>query len=238
MKKAPVALADKSDATAAAPGRKPMFQKEQVVRAALDLVERDGHAALSMRAIAAELGTGVATLYNYFGSLAELNDALAITLLDEIPLVDAKGPEETRSQLKALVIAYANVVERHPNFVQMVGALADQKIMRIFDSTLQAMLEAGVDIERATVTWSVLSGLAMSHTASGRRVDRVRQSDLRTKFKDLGALQMAVKTGAFKLSHDEWFAQILDLTIDRMLPELNPGTRKTAKGKTAKGKTP
>lgn len=232
MKKAPTALGGKSAAAAPAPGRKPMFQQEQVVRAALDLVERDGHEALSMRAIAAELGTGVATLYNYFSSLAELNDALAITLLDEIPLVDAKDARETRRQLKELVIAYANVVERHPNFVQMVGALADQKIMRIFDSTLQAMLDAGVDVERATVTWSVLSGLAVSHAASGRRVDRTRQSDIRTKFKDLDALQVAVKTGVFKLSHDEWFRQILDLTIDRMLPELKAKTPRTAKAKT------
>jgi len=209
-----------------------MFQKEQVARTALDLVERDGHGALSMRAIAAELGTGVATLYNYFGSLAELNDALALILLDEIPLVDAKDLRETRRQLKALVIAYANVVERHPNFVQMVGALADQKIMRIFDSTLQAMLDAGVDVERATVTWSVLSGLAVSHAATGRRVDRARQSDIRKKFKDLKALQVAVDTGVFKLSHDEWFRQILDLTIDRMLPELKAGPSRTTKGKT------
>lgn len=228
MKKAP----DKSDATVAVPGRKPMFQKEQVVRAALDLVERDGHGALSMRAIAAELGTGVATLYNYFGSLAELNDALAISLLGEIPLVEAKDLWETRRQLKALVIAYANVVERHPNFVQMVGPLADQKIMCIFDSTLQAMLDAGVDVERATVTWSVLSGLAVSHTASGRRVDRARQSDIRKKFKDLKALQMAVDTGVFKLSHNEWFRQILDLTIDRMLPELKARSPRATKGKT------
>jgi len=232
MKKTPNSPAKKPRAAPATPGRKPLFQKEQVIRIALDLVERNGHEALSMRAIAAELGTGVATLYNYFGSLAELNDALAITLLDEIPLVDTKDVRETRCQLKELVIAYANIVERHPNFVQMVGALADQKIMRIFDSTLQAMLDAGVDVERATVTWSVLSGLAVSHAASSRRVDRTRQTDMRRKFKDLKALQVAVKTGVFKLGQDEWFSQILDLTIDRMLPELKARTPRAAKAKT------
>ena len=231
MKKVPATRANKPDAAVAAPGRKPLFQKEQVVRVALDLVERDGHEALTMRGIAAELGTGVATLYNYFGSLAELNDALAIALLDDIPLVDAKDLRETRSQLKALVITYANVVKRHPNFVQMVGPLADQKIMRIFDSTLQAMLDAGVDVERATVTWSVLNGLAVSHAATNRRVDRTRQSDIRTKFKNLKALQVAVDTGVFKLSHDEWFRQILDLTIDRMLPELKAKPARATKGK-------
>ena len=230
MKKPPANPVVMPDAIAA-PGRKPMFQKEQVVQVALDLVERNGHAALSMRAIAAELGTGVATLYNYFGSLAELNDALALALLDDIPLVEAKDVRDIRRQLKELVVAYANVVQQHPNFVQMVGALADQKIMRIFDSALQAMLDAGVDVERATVTWSVLSGLAVSHAASNRRVDRARQSDIRAKFKDLKALQVAVDTGVFKLSHDEWFRQILDLTMDRMLPELNGKSSRTTKGK-------
>jgi AcrR family transcriptional regulator len=197
-----------------------MFRKEQVVRVALNLVERNGHEALSMRGIAAELGTGVATLYNYFGSLAELNDALAITLLNEIPLVDANDARETRRQLEEMVIAYANVVARHPNFVQMVGALAHQQTMRIFDSTLQAMLNAGVDVERAAVSWSVLSGLAESHATSNRRVDRVRQGGIRTKFKELDALQAVANTGVFKLSHDEWFRKALSLTIDQMLPEL------------------
>lgn len=219
MKKSSTLPAKRSE-KAATPGRKPMFRKEQVVRVALDLVERKGHEALSMRAIAAELGTGVATLYNYFGSLAELNDELASVLLDEIPLVDASGAQETRRQIKETVITYANVVARHPNFLQMVGPLADQRIMRIFDASMQAMLDAGVDIERAAISWSVMNGLAEYHAASSHRVDRVRQRDIRTRFKELGALQAVARTGVFKFSHDEWFHRTLDLTIDRMLPEL------------------
>lgn len=211
---------DKADAASAMPGRKPLFRKEQVVKAALDLVERNGHEALSMRAIAAQLGTGVATLYNYFGSLAELNDALAITLLAEIPLADANDIPETRRQLKAMVVGYAQVVARHPNFVQMVGPLADQQIMRLFDSTLRAMLNAGVDVDRAAASWSVLQGLAETHAASRRTVDRVRQSDMRTKFKDLEAVQAVAKAGIFKTGHEEWFHRVLDMAIDRMLPEL------------------
>src|SRR3546814_13393365 len=74
---------------------------------------------------------GVATLYNYFGSLAEVNDALAIVLLNEIPLFDAKNARETRRQLKEIVMAYAKVVARHPDFERMVGPLADQQILRL-----------------------------------------------------------------------------------------------------------
>ncbi|HET7299616.1 MAG TPA: TetR/AcrR family transcriptional regulator [Oleiagrimonas sp.] len=220
MKKAPLALVSSSGAASSTPGRKPKFEKEQVIRLALDLVEREGHEALSMRAVAAELGTGVATLYNYFGSQAEFNDALAVKLIDEIPLVDAEDASDIRRQLEAMVMGYANVVVRHPNFVQMVGPLAHRRTMHILDSTIQALLNVGVDVERAATSWAILSGLAESHATSNRRVDRVRQGGMRTQFKGLDALQAVVDAGIFKLSHDAWFRQALDLTIDRMLPEL------------------
>lgn len=205
---------------AAMPGRKPLFNKAQVVGAALDLVEREGHEALSMRAIAARLRTGVATLYNYFGSLADLRDAMALALLEEIPLLDATDIREVRGQLRDRLFAYAKVVARYPDFVQMIGPLADQQIMRLFDSTLRALLSAGVDVERAAVTWSILQGLAESHAASGHRADRVRQSDMRTKFRDLEALQQVAAAGVFKVGHEDWFHLVVDSVIDRMLPEL------------------
>lgn len=220
MKKARTIMADKRGAARAKPGRKPMFRSEHVIRAALDLVDRDGHEALSMRAIAAQLGTGVATLYNYFASIAELKDALAIVLLEEIPLMDTRDPRGTRRQLKETAMAYSRVAARYPDFEQMVGPLAEHQIMRLLDSALRAMLDAGVDIVRAGVSWSVLQSLAQTHATESRRLNNVRKAGTRKTFKDLDAVLTLANTGVFKTSRDEWFDQILDLTIDRMLPEL------------------
>src|SRR3546814_16542206 len=86
------------------------------------------------------MGTGVATLYNYFGSLAEVNDALAIVLLNEIPLFDAQNARETRLQLKEIVMAYAKVVARHPDFHRKVGSLADQQLLRLPDPDLRMQI--------------------------------------------------------------------------------------------------
>jgi AcrR family transcriptional regulator len=202
-------------------GRKPIFRRESVIDTALALVDEQGHEALSMRAIAAQLGAGVATLYHYFGSLAELKDAMAIALLNDIPLLDATNAAETRRQLKRMAMAYADVVARHPDFELMVGPKADQQIMRLLDSALRAMRNAGVDIERAGVSWSLLQSLAQTHAASSRRLNNARHTETRKRFKELDAVLALANTGAFKASHDEWFERILDLTIDRMLPELN-----------------
>jgi AcrR family transcriptional regulator len=226
MKKSRKTVAEGLAAGRPARGRKPIFRREHVIEAALALMDRDGHAALSMRGIAACMGTGVATLYNYFGSLAEVNDAIAIALLNEIPLLDANDTREARRQLKDRTMAYADVVARHPDFERMVGPLADQQIMRLLDSALRVMLDAGVDIERAGVSWSVLQSLAQTHAASSRRLDSAKRSDTRKKFKELDAVLTLANTGVFKASRDEWFHRVLDLTIDRMLPELKIKTSK------------
>jgi len=51
--------------------------REEVVDAALALVDREGIGALSMPALARDLGCGVMTIYGYVGSKDDLLDALA-----------------------------------------------------------------------------------------------------------------------------------------------------------------
>lgn len=46
-------------------GRPARFTHAQLQAAALRLLDREGLAGLSMRSLAAELGTGAMTLYNY-----------------------------------------------------------------------------------------------------------------------------------------------------------------------------
>ena len=218
MKKPP---ASKAEQVRAAPGRKPSFHREHVIKAALDLMDRSGHEALSMRAIATELGTGVATLYNYFESLADLNDELALTLLGGIPLLDAKAPQQVRQQLKDMVIAYAAVAERHPDINQMVGPNTFKRILQLLNSALHAMVDAGVDIERAGVMWSILQSLAQSHAMSSRGLGTVRQPEMRKMVKDLDAVMALAETGYLEASLEERFSLVLDVIFDRIAPELN-----------------
>lgn len=223
MKKARISKAGRDAAT---PGRKPSFRREHVIKAALDLMDREGHQALSMRAIAAELGTGVATLYNYFDSLADLNDALAMSLVCDIPLLQAQDARQARRQLKDMVIHYARVAERHPDFEQMVGPQTYQRILQLLDSALRVMVDAGVDIERAGIMWSILQSLGQSHAIASRRLRSVRQPEIRKMVRDLDAVSTLAGTGYLEASIDERFSLVLDLVLDRIVPELKAGAAK------------
>ena len=86
------------------PGRKKL-EPRQIQQVALDLVDRDGLHALTMRSLAHELGTGTMTLYGYVADRAAL-DALVVAavldearpdvvLLQEIKTVDAGFPRES-----------------------------------------------------------------------------------------------------------------------------------------------
>src|SRR5207237_9092478 len=60
----------------ATPGPRARLSPDQVAAAALELLDREGLEALSMRRLAEQLGVGTMTLYGYFRSKDELLDAV------------------------------------------------------------------------------------------------------------------------------------------------------------------
>lgn len=94
------------------------YTRAQLQQAALDLVDAQGHAALSMRALAGALGTGPMTLYNYVRDREAL-DALVV----EAVLADARWPEATddwRHDVRALVQAAWQAIGAHPHAIPLV----------------------------------------------------------------------------------------------------------------------
>jgi AcrR family transcriptional regulator len=77
-------------------GRRPLIQRDDVVAAALRILKRDGAAALSMRALAAELGVSTMAAYHHVPN----KDALIDLVVDEVyrPLTveDAQGAPASR----------------------------------------------------------------------------------------------------------------------------------------------
>ncbi|WP_081241386.1 TetR/AcrR family transcriptional regulator [Streptomyces viridosporus] len=98
-------------------GPKPGLTLERVVEAAIEVADRDGLGAVSMRRIAAELGTGTMSLYRYVPGKGELLDLM----LDRVqrPSDDPADPADLgdggwRAALEALGHATLALYRRHP----------------------------------------------------------------------------------------------------------------------------
>ena len=95
------------------------LSRDLIVRTAVTLIERDGIGAVSMRRLAAELGTGAMSLYNHVPSKAALLDAVAEHILDGMDL-DADPAADWREAARTLARGFRQVAIRYPRSVTVV----------------------------------------------------------------------------------------------------------------------
>lgn len=85
---------------------------EQVVAAAIEVLDEGGVVGLSMRKVAERLGTGAATLYAYVSGRDELLELVFDELIGSVPLPDP-DPERWREQLMAMLRGLRAALRSH-----------------------------------------------------------------------------------------------------------------------------
>jgi AcrR family transcriptional regulator len=88
------------------------LSRERVLRAAVGIADAHGLAALTMRSLAAELGTKPMSLYYYIRNKDELLDALVDGVFAEIDLPQVGG--EWRAEVRRRSLSARAVLARHP----------------------------------------------------------------------------------------------------------------------------
>jgi AcrR family transcriptional regulator len=93
-------------------GPKPGHSRRGIAVAAIEIADRDGLAAVSIRGVAAGIGAGAASLYRYLKSHDELVELMVDTVSGEYDL----GPsgEQPRIQLLNLALQGRATMHRHP----------------------------------------------------------------------------------------------------------------------------
>lgn len=92
--------------------RRARLTRERVLRAAVDLADRGGIEALSMRKLGEELGVDAMALYRHVRNKDEILDGIVDVIVGEI---DASGPtEDWKAALRERIIAARRVMLRHP----------------------------------------------------------------------------------------------------------------------------
>jgi AcrR family transcriptional regulator len=93
--------------------RRPGLTIEQVVAAAIAVLDEAGVAGLSMRKVAERLGTGAATLYAYVSGREELLELVFDELVGSVPLPSPADPERWREQIMTAMRSLHSVLVSH-----------------------------------------------------------------------------------------------------------------------------
>ena len=103
------------------PWRKPVRQqlsRELIVDTALEILDREGMAALSMRRIATELGTGAASLYAHVSNKEELQELLLERVLSRVPH-ETPDPDRWADQLRELCRQTVGALISYPGIARV-----------------------------------------------------------------------------------------------------------------------
>jgi AcrR family transcriptional regulator len=137
--------------------------REAILEKALELADREGLKALSMRRLGAELDVDPMALYHYLPSKEALYDALVEAVWEEVPRVFAGFDPEQKVVLAAqaqvdAILAHSELL---PLFLVRGGRSRNQ--LRILEAFLGVLAEAGVPAERLLAAATAVNALVRGH---------------------------------------------------------------------------
>jgi AcrR family transcriptional regulator len=156
-------------------GRYGRLSRERVLASALDLVDRDGLSALSMRRLGAELGVEAMALYRYASSKDALLDGLVEALYLELEeRLAAEGTEGAwRAELDRIAVATYEVCLAHPQVVPLLSTrmlavpLARRPLatLRHHERVIGLLQEAGLDADRTAAAFRAFTGWVLGYVS-------------------------------------------------------------------------
>src|SRR6202034_1021221 len=171
----PESTAGRSGAGAKSSPRGGRLSREVIVNAALTFLDREGWDALTINALATQLGTKGPSLYNHVDSLEDLRRAVRIRVIDDIITMLSRVGEGRERDDAVLVMAsaYRSYAHHHPGrysaFTRMPLGGDDPEYTaatRGAAAPVIAVLSSyGLDIEQAFYAalefWSALHGFVL-----------------------------------------------------------------------------
>lgn len=190
---------DKPARRASDRGRYGRLSRERVLAAALELVDREGLSALSMRRLGAELGVEAMALYRYAAGKDSLLDGLVEALYLELeerltgasgttaqPSTDSGAPP-WRAELHRIARALYDVCLTHPQVVPLLStrmmavplARRPLAVLRDHERILLLLRKAGFDDARAASVFRAYTAWVLGYVSVELRamVDNPEEPD-------------------------------------------------------------
>ncbi|MFI1246499.1 TetR/AcrR family transcriptional regulator [Streptomyces anulatus] len=191
-------------------GPKPGLTLDRIVTAAVAVADAEGLAAVSMRRLSTELGTGTMSLYRYVPGKAELLDLMLDRVLGEPLPSDGELPVEAppadwRASIDAMARTYLDNLRRHPWLLKINQArtVLGPSALRGLELSLTALRSMGLrDPELISVIITVNSfveGLARTRADAAEAVRETGLSDQEFWDNQSPYLERAMLSGAYPM---------------------------------------
>ncbi|MGH3254310.1 MAG: TetR/AcrR family transcriptional regulator C-terminal domain-containing protein [Streptosporangiaceae bacterium] len=142
-----------AESATSAPGRaaaRPRLTRQRVLQAALEFVDANGLAALSMHKLGAELGVQGMSLYSHVDSKEALLDGIVEAMSAELELPPAEQTDWQQA-LRSLAASIRDLIRRHPAAAALLVSRPVMPTRRLeqVDAYLQILIRAGFAEDRA-----------------------------------------------------------------------------------------
>lgn len=162
----------------------PALSQEQIVSAAIKLLDADGLDALSMRKLGAELGAVATAVYWHVANKEELLELVVDQVYGELEVPDVTDASEWRQGAIATAVSLRGILQRHP---WLAATLADvgvtyvgPNLMAVSDRMLAVYETAGfslIEADQASKTLlGFVLGLAGNEAATQTKLTRTGQT--------------------------------------------------------------
>jgi AcrR family transcriptional regulator len=202
------------------PARQRGLGRDAIVRAAIAVADEGGVQALTMAAVARQLGSYTPmALYRYVSSKDGLTDLMLDQVAGEIALPAEPGPD-WRADLRSIAFASWDMVMRHTWFAQLVHARPPlgPNMMRRTEIILQVLTRQGAPVDEA-MTYAAL----LDRHVFGGALQAAEERTMRERYgiadmKDMTAAisDLAVADGRYPML-STWMASPTPVSPDEQL---------------------
>ena len=149
--------------TAQDPHNRLALTKERILQGAVDLADRQGLAALTMRRLGSDLGVEAMSLYKHVANKDEILDGMVEAVIGEIDIPEDGA--DWKEAMRSRAVSAREVLSRHSWAIGLLEAGAPTKpaALRYMDSILGNLLSAGFSIENAAHAFWLLDCYVYGH---------------------------------------------------------------------------
>ena len=212
----PAAVTGTEKAARRRPGPVPLHTRDEIAGVAVRLADSGGLRTASMRAVAARLDTGVASLYRYVATRDELVDLMIDAALADLDLSTVELTGDWRRDLRAIARRVLEVFRLHPWLSSVPGVIhvIGPHIAEYLDVGLGILAELPADTRSKLEAVALMAGVLSlfdRHLAAGSPTYRLAPMDI--ELSNLARAVGELATGTPLSDPAEPTEHLLDLAV-------------------------